>query len=219
MFITSVILLAVLTTTLAGTTITVPGSPITTIETTTTILECTYTTTGVYISTTWFKGSTIRDSVAVILKESGIIYNQPGFTRHGIQDQASLVINNTQLSDADKYWCLITAIGGSEEESITLTVTAATPPSEPTIAVTGGNPSNVGSLVRLKCTSNGTPTPIYTWLRDNLPLPALIRYQLNSDNSRLTIDPTDKDDNGKTFTCQVTNGKGSKDEDITLSIQ
>ncbi|XP_077870227.1 V-set and immunoglobulin domain-containing protein 2-like, partial [Saccoglossus kowalevskii] len=96
---------------------------------------------------------------------------------------------------------------------------AATPPSEPTIAVTGGNPSNVGSLVRLKCTSNGTPTPIYTWLRDNLPLPALIRYQLNSDNSRLTIDPTDKDDNGKTFTCQVTNGKGSKDEDITLSIQ
>uniref|UniRef100_A0ABM0LX40 Uncharacterized protein LOC102800796 n=1 Tax=Saccoglossus kowalevskii TaxID=10224 RepID=A0ABM0LX40_SACKO len=68
----------------------------------------------------------------------------PGITRHDIQDQASILITDTQLSDADKYWCQVERLGDPrDEKSISLTVTPATPPSQPTISITAGsNPSN-----------------------------------------------------------------------------
>uniref|UniRef100_A0ABM0MX47 Nephrin-like n=1 Tax=Saccoglossus kowalevskii TaxID=10224 RepID=A0ABM0MX47_SACKO len=263
-------------------TVTLPAA-LTTIETTTTVLECTFTSTGSDIEITWYKGGSVATGTIVIQAGGGHVFPRPGFTRHGIQDQSSLVITDTQLSDAGTYWCEVYAGGdGADAKSISLTVTGgpgflflrrtfydmnvlapaaahvvdvmtewssrrtfneeeirlcfspeasvtkwgmrppqASPPNKPTISITdGNNPSNAGDRIRLKCTSSsGSPTPSYTWQKDNQPLPVLPRYQLNSDNSRLTIHPSHKDDNGKIFTCHVSNVKGSEEEDITIEIR
>ncbi|XP_077863342.1 peroxidasin homolog [Saccoglossus kowalevskii] len=205
----------------AAITVTVPGSPVTSIETTSTVLECTFTTTSSNPLISWYKGSSTSTGYLIIQKDNSGVFPQPGITRHDIQNQASLLITDTQLSDADKYWCQVEGLGDPrDEKSITLTVTPATPPSQPTISITAGsNPSNAGNIIRLKCTSTGSPTPSCSWLRDNQPLPAITRYQLSSDGSAFTINPSDKDDNGKTFTCHVTNVKGNKDEHIILNIR
>nr|XP_006815347.1 PREDICTED: uncharacterized protein LOC102804849 [Saccoglossus kowalevskii] len=88
-------------------TITVPGSPVTSIETTSTVLECTYTATSSNPLISWYKGSSTSTGSLIIQKDNAGVYNQPAFTRYDIQDQASLLITDTQLSDADKYWCQV----------------------------------------------------------------------------------------------------------------
>ncbi|XP_077865871.1 cell adhesion molecule CEACAM6-like [Saccoglossus kowalevskii] len=191
------------------------------IETTTTILECTYTTSGTNDLVAWYKGSDTHQENIVLQAQNGVVYPTPGFTRHDIQDQASLVITDTQLSDAGMYWCKVTAFGdGEDEKSITFTVTAQTEPSQPTISFTeGSQTSNEGSKIVMKCTSTGVPTPTITWLRNNQPLTTLSRYQLNNAKTKLTINPSHREDNDIKFTCHVTNAKASKTEDITLNIR
>ncbi|XP_077863266.1 uncharacterized protein LOC102802132 [Saccoglossus kowalevskii] len=119
------------------------------------------------------------------------------------------------------YWCSVSAFpDGSDQDSVTLTVEVATEPSQPSITFIDGSViSNAGSKITMQCTSSGNPSPIYSWLRDGSPLPTLNRYQLNIDNSELAINPSNRDDNGGTFTCQVMNFKGSKTEDKTLIIR
>ncbi|XP_077861939.1 lachesin-like, partial [Saccoglossus kowalevskii] len=95
-----------------------------------------------------------------------------------------------------------------------------TEPSQPTISFTeGSQTSNEGSKIVMKCTSTGVPTPTFTWLRNNQPLPTLSRYQLNNAKTKLTINPSHREDNDIKFTCHVTNVKASKTEDITLNIR
>ncbi|XP_077864060.1 neural cell adhesion molecule 2-like, partial [Saccoglossus kowalevskii] len=181
--------------------VTVPV-PIIGFKTDTTLLECTYITTGGNPLVYWYKGSSTATGTLVIQSVGGVIYPEPGFTRHDIQDQASLVITNTMLSDAGMYWCKVIAFpDGSDEDSVTLTGEVATEPSQPSITfIDGSIISNASSKITMQCTSSGNPTPIYN-------------------NSELTINPSDRDDNGRTFTCQAVNFKGSNTEDKTLTIR
>ncbi|XP_077863486.1 cell adhesion molecule CEACAM6-like, partial [Saccoglossus kowalevskii] len=201
--------------------VSVPGSAVNVIETETTILDCEYTSTDNDPLIAWYKGSSTHQYNIVIQTQSGAVYPVDGFTRHDIQDQASLVITDTQLSDADMYWCKVITFGdGEEEKSITLTVTAQTEPSQPSVSFTeGSQTSNEDSKIVMKCTSTGVPTPTFSWLRDGQPLPALSRYQLNNVKSKLTINPSHRNDNGIKFTCHVTNVRASKSKDITLNIR
>uniref|UniRef100_A0ABM0MP60 Uncharacterized protein LOC102800979 n=1 Tax=Saccoglossus kowalevskii TaxID=10224 RepID=A0ABM0MP60_SACKO len=108
----------------AAATVTVPGSPVTSIETTSTVLECTYTATSSNPLIQWYKGSSTSTGSLLIQKNNAGVLPQPGITRHDIQGQASLLITDTQLSDADKYWCQVEGLGDPrDEKSITLIVT------------------------------------------------------------------------------------------------
>ncbi|XP_077861925.1 uncharacterized protein LOC144342944, partial [Saccoglossus kowalevskii] len=118
----SVLVMCVVTSSTAVTVI-VPGSPVTSIETTTTVLECTFMTTGNNPHIIWYKGSSTYSGNLILQAQNGVVYAEPGFTRHGIQDECSLVITDTKMSDAGMYWCYVSVFGdGSDEKSLTLTV-------------------------------------------------------------------------------------------------
>ncbi|XP_047450755.1 immunoglobulin superfamily member 11 isoform X2 [Mugil cephalus] len=98
------------------------------------------------------------------------LHGRVGFATTMPSTSASIIINNTQLSDTGTYQCLVNNLpdrGGRNIGVIGLTVLV--PPSVPACRIQGT--LDVGSDIMLICNSEeGIPTPSYSWeKRDALP--------------------------------------------------
>ncbi|KAF9802936.1 hypothetical protein SFRURICE_015533 [Spodoptera frugiperda] len=139
---------------------------------------------------------------------------------HLTDDNFTLVINKTKVTDGGKYSCIMTNKVGTTE--VVYDVTILKPPS---IAANVGNnlvEEHVVALKRsivLKCEADGYPMPKITWLKDTQTLSeSLSNIQRVLGNSLLAIWSADVRDAGQ-YICVVENEGGTAHRRYNVAIQ
>uniref|UniRef100_A0A672IN92 Immunoglobulin superfamily member 11 n=1 Tax=Salarias fasciatus TaxID=181472 RepID=A0A672IN92_SALFA len=145
------------------------------------VLPCSFTTSAALnnLNIIWMviPLSNANQPEQVIIYQGGQVFSlanhligRVGFVATMPSTSASIVINNTQLSDTGTYQCLVNNLpdrGGRNIGVIGLTVLV--PPSVPACRIQGT--LDVGNDIMLLCSSEeGIPTPSYSWEKlDALP--------------------------------------------------
>ncbi|KAM3874904.1 immunoglobulin superfamily member 11 [Diretmus argenteus] len=129
----------------------------------------------------------------VIIYQGGQVFSlanhlngRVGFVATMPSTSASIVINNTQLTDTGTYQCLVNNLpdrGGRNIGVIGLTVLV--PPSVPACRIQGT--LDVGSDIMLMCSSEeGIPTPSYSWEKLDA-LPKLPHNAMQGSKNKLAV--------------------------------
>ncbi|KAM4701078.1 immunoglobulin superfamily member 11 [Discoglossus pictus] len=115
----------------------------------------------------------------VIIYQGGQIYTsgaqfsgRVGFMQTMPNTNASIYINNTQLSDTGTYQCMVNNLPDRALRNIGVVgFTVLVPPSDPLCNIQGS--LDIGSDITLTCSSEeGIPRPTYFWEKlDNAPIP------------------------------------------------
>ncbi|XP_037292233.1 hemicentin-1 isoform X2 [Manduca sexta] len=135
-------------------------------------------------------------------------------------DNFSLIINKTEVSDSGKYSCIMTNKVGTTE--IVFNVTIRKPPS-----IAGNKGSNIieGHVVPLrrsivlKCEAEGYPTPKITWLKDTQYLSeSLSNIHRVLGNSLLAVWSATPRDAGQ-YICVAENEAGTAHRRYNLAVQ
>ncbi|KAF9422086.1 hypothetical protein HW555_002107 [Spodoptera exigua] len=139
---------------------------------------------------------------------------------HLTDDNFTLVINKTEVTDSGKYSCIMTNKVGTTE--VIFDVVIHKPPS---IAANVGNNLVEGHVVALKrsivlkCEADGYPMPKITWLKDTQRLSeSLSNIQRVLGNSLLAIWSADVRDAGQ-YICVVENEAGTAHRRYNIAIQ
>ncbi|KAH9635600.1 hypothetical protein HF086_012269 [Spodoptera exigua] len=139
---------------------------------------------------------------------------------HLTDNNFTLVINKTEVTDSGKYSCIMTNKVGTTE--VIFDVAIHKPPS---IAANVGNNLVEGHVVALKrsivlkCEADGYPMPKITWLKDTQRLSeSLSNIQRVLGNSLLAIWSADVRDAGQ-YICVVENEAGTAHRRYNIAIQ
>ncbi|CAH1634825.1 unnamed protein product [Spodoptera littoralis] len=139
---------------------------------------------------------------------------------HLTDDNFTMVINKTEVTDGGKYSCIMTNKVGTTE--VIYDVTIHKPPS---IAGNAGNNLVEGHVVALKrsivlkCEADGHPMPKITWLKDTQILSeSLANIQRVLGNSLLAIWSANVRDAGQ-YICVVENEAGTAHRRYNVAIQ
>ncbi|XP_063812844.1 immunoglobulin superfamily member 11 isoform X2 [Pseudophryne corroboree] len=150
-------------------------------------LLCTFTTsaalTNLNIIWTVTPLSNANQPEQIIIYQGGQVFTtaaqfqgRVGFMQTMPNTNASIYINNTQLSDTGTYQCMVNNFPDRALRNIGVVgFTVLVPPSDPLCNIQGS--LDVGSDITLSCHSEeGIPRPTYLWekLNSNLPHPAAL---------------------------------------------
>uniref|UniRef100_A0A8C6TMZ2 Immunoglobulin superfamily member 11 n=1 Tax=Neogobius melanostomus TaxID=47308 RepID=A0A8C6TMZ2_9GOBI len=146
------------------------------------VLPCSFTTSAALnnLNIIWMviPLSNANQPEQVIIYQNGQVFrlanhlsDRVGFVATMPSTSASIVINNTQLSDTGTYQCLVNNFpdGGGRNIGVVGLTASVTAPSVPTCSIQGT--LDVGSDIMLFCSSEeAIPTPSYSWEKvDALP--------------------------------------------------
>ncbi|MEQ2158169.1 hypothetical protein GOODEAATRI_009470, partial [Goodea atripinnis] len=132
-----------------------------------------------------------------------------------LEDGQVLKVKSVRLRDQGLYQCLARNSAGTQMRQFRLTVQA--PP-----IIKGTNETSEVSVVLgfptvLSCNTEGSPSPIITWLKDGQPIVSTpqLTYTLGGQALRLS---SAQGDSGGLFTCRATNPAGTAIKHYSLSV-
>ncbi|MEE6482438.1 hypothetical protein FKM82_013243 [Ascaphus truei] len=128
-----------------------------------------------------------------------------------------LRIVQASAADSGEYICRVTNGAGSQQASIIVTITRVSGPSYPSGSTLRIEPSSntvvEGQTLELNCVVAGHPNAVVTWHRPGRPLSP--NHQMSG--SHLRILQASIADSGE-YICRVTNGAGSQQASIIVTI-
>ncbi|CAK8691082.1 unnamed protein product [Clavelina lepadiformis] len=136
----------------------------------------------------------------------------PRFRVRNSAGSSELIIENSQLTDDDDYFCLAVNPAGRDISSMTLDVQRRPAIFNPSCVPTtknnlcNANPIESGSL-KLTCNATGDPKPTIRWYRNGDELTDENPNIRIEDDGTLTIFVVTKRDNGK-YVCEAENERG-----------
>ncbi|KAH9500753.1 Hemicentin-1, partial [Bulinus truncatus] len=151
----------------------------------------------------------------VLWKKDGVILDAKDDDRgYSMSPRGSLTLSSVELSDSGTYSCTATNPAGFASRDVTLTVHGA-----PEIS---GIYSEYNEVVEknpiiLPCPAVGTPKPIVTWQKDNLPLGTSESGVVQLSDGSLEIDDTRATDSGQ-YECIAENIAGVANRNFVLKI-
>uniref|UniRef100_A0A0R3RPN4 Hemicentin-1-like n=1 Tax=Elaeophora elaphi TaxID=1147741 RepID=A0A0R3RPN4_9BILA len=133
-----------------------------------------------------------------------------------ILPDGSLLINNVQLDDQDRYTCTAENIFGRQDKTTVLLVTGLVSP------VLGHVPPEQklieGGELRLSCIPVlGTPKPTLKWYKDGKPLQSSSYVTVKSGGSILLLHKGRPQDEGR-YTCVATNSAGNASLNVNIEL-
>ncbi|EJD76713.1 CBR-HIM-4 protein [Loa loa] len=137
-------------------------------------------------------------------------------TRVKILPDGSLLINNVQVDDQDRYTCTAENIFGRQDKTTVLLVTGLVSP------VLGHVPPEgkliEGEELRLSCIAVlGTPKPTLKWYKDGKPLRSSAYVTIESGGSILLLRKGRPQDEGR-YTCVATNSAGNASLNVNVEL-
>ncbi|MEE6482447.1 hypothetical protein FKM82_013243 [Ascaphus truei] len=143
-------------------------------------------------------------------KQGGSLPSQSSTER---TDISTLVIPSIAAADGGIYLCVGTSSAGSSQARIEVVVIKA-PGSLPALRIEPSSNNIIeGQTVELNCVVTSHPHAVVTWHRPGRPLPP--NHQVSG--SRLRIVQASAADSGE-YICRVTNGAGSQQASIIVTI-
>lgn len=123
---------------------------------------------------------------------------------------ASLVITNAQAIDAGQYSCVISN-GLQSVISSNATLTVTTGPAAPTFTSTPRDADAFfGQVMQLTSAANGSPTPSFQWLSNNVPLPG--------QNSPTLSFPSVEAGDAATYTVVISSTSGTNSASAVVTV-
>ncbi|XP_066502855.1 immunoglobulin superfamily member 11 [Hoplias malabaricus] len=157
----------------------------------------------------------------VIVYDQGQVIENPAFTGRvqfaGMPWSADVILNDTRVSDAGTYRCLVNNPPETGDPGIgELSLSVLAPPSLPLCLWEGD--TSAGGSVTLSClVLEGVPTPQMSWEKlepDQITLPINIEGQLKGSVKIVNVSAQ----NSGVYRCSVTNLLGTQNCYINLSV-
>ncbi|XP_078377520.1 tyrosine-protein kinase receptor Tie-1-like [Oculina patagonica] len=153
------------------------------------------------VKASYNEGSTVNIScTASGTPDPDVQWNRNGKVKSSGKKTAFMAFNNISRADDGLYTCRANNSAGTDEHHVTLVVRYA-----PTIqqATASAAKSWIGQTVKLKCVSDGIPTPTLTWYKSNASqiIISSVTATQNTVNVKMEVDQDFGD-----FKCGADNG-------------
>ncbi|KAG8522301.1 V-set and immunoglobulin domain-containing protein 2, partial [Galemys pyrenaicus] len=207
----------------------VPAEPVSTPVGKTVELSCSYSTSvGDSFALEWSfvqPGKPISSSLPILYFTNGNLYpSGPKAKRASLLQNpptrgvATLKLTDVQPSDTGTYLCQVNNPPDFYTNGLGLiNLTVLVPPSTPSCSESGQ--ISMGSSAALRCSSSeGTPRPVYNWVRlGSYPTPSPGSMVQDEVSGQLILTNLSLSSSG-TYRCVATNQMGSASCDLTLSV-
>ncbi|KAM6962600.1 hemicentin-1 [Aplochiton taeniatus] len=132
-----------------------------------------------------------------------------------LQQGRRMEILAATVSDSGRYVCVATSVAGEKEMKYDVSVLV------PPLVDGGGEVTDstvlINNPLELECQATGTPSPVFTWLKDGKPVRQSDGVRVTANGRRLVVSRAQVSDTGR-FQCVATNEAGDHERDFNVAV-